>query len=76
MHTLSLTVNGIDPDEPGVWTESVFDIQRGELIKSLPQMIKSMTDPLVPQIEDPDHFLNGWQLETIIIEKTDDDDDE
>lgn len=76
MHTLQLTVNGIDPDDPGVWTESVFDIDRGDLIRDLPQMVRCMTDPLVPQIEDPDHFLNGWQIDAIIIEKLEDDEDD
>lgn len=75
MHRLVLTINGISPDSPDKWTEETYDIDRSELIKELPQMIRSMTDPLVPQIEDPVSFLNGWQIDTIIIEKPDENDD-
>lgn len=73
MYELMLTVNGTSPDAPGEWTEETWYIDRSDLIKKMPQMIKSMTDPIVPQIEDPDHFLNGWQIEAIIIERKDDD---
>lgn len=72
MYELILTVNGTSPEAPGEWTEESWDIDRAELIKKLPQIIRAMTDPIVPQIEDPDHFLNGWQIETIIIERPDD----
>lgn len=74
MYKLILTIDGRSPTRPHEWTEESYDIDRAELIKELPQMIRAMTDPLVPQIEDPESFLNGWQIDTIIIEKADNDD--
>lgn len=50
-----------------IFTEGETKMGAKDLFEYLPQMIGAMIG-LVPQIEDPDHPLNGWTIESIIIE--------
>lgn len=79
---LLITVQGTISGER-ILIESEMKTGAKDLFEYLPQMIGAMIG-FVPQIEDPDHPLNGWTIESIIIENAanvvrvdeDDEDDE
>jgi hypothetical protein len=60
---------GKSPDDVGdELTERLLFFEKNDLLKWLPQMLKSMDEnALVRQIEDPDHPLNGWEIGCITI---------
>lgn len=72
---LIVTTGGyVSGEEP--YTENVSAVSAEALMTNLPQMLKCMTGDTVNQIEDPDHPLNGWQVNYILIEPTDEGEDD
>jgi hypothetical protein len=67
--TVIVTTSGFVPQETDRFCENVAEVEQSTLLRCLPQMINCLFDPMVPQIEDPSHPLNGWQVVSIIIER-------
>ena len=65
--TFIVTTGGYIPAESDKYTENVAEVEKEILIEELPQMLNSMRGGLVRQIEDPEHPLNGWEIEKIHI---------
>jgi hypothetical protein len=70
-----VTTGGYIPADDDKYTENVAEVDAATLLGELPQMLRSMRGGLVRQIEDPDHPLNGWEIETITIERIDPEDE-
>jgi hypothetical protein len=70
--TVIISTTGFDVGKDGKICENIAEVDRNTLDRYLPQMLSCLFDPLVPQIEDPEHPLNGWQIMAILIMKPDD----
>jgi hypothetical protein len=68
---------GYIPAHDQKYTENVSETDAATLLQELPQMLRSMSGGgLVRQIEDPEHPLNGWEIEAITIERMDPEEEE
>lgn len=70
--TVIVSTAGFVPGQTDRYCENVAEVDRATLNRCLPQMLDCLFDPVVPQIEDPQHPLNGWQVTSIVIEKPED----
>ena len=69
--TVFVTTGGCVPSESEEFCEEITEMDRSTLNRLMPQMLDCLFKPMVPQIEDPEHLLNGWQVNYIIIENHD-----
>ena len=65
---LLITTGGYIPGIDETFTQNVSEVDIDSAIENLPQMLRSITSTGIRQIEDPEHPLNGWIIEEILIE--------